>query len=457
MTLFDFAQFTLNTSAYLYLIACIAYIISISKTDPARVVVWSRRAAWIVVVGFVLHTAGLGARWVIGGISRPPWTNLYESLIAFAWGVVLIQMYALRKWKLPQLGVIATPLVFILMGMAVMTPNKEIEPLIPALQSHWLKIHVMFGIVAYAGFTVAACLSYLYLMRRGVSLSKIGTGLCLMMAMNMGIAGGQEAFYTGKFYMAKTAQRQLPSGKIVTSKDTYREYEGGPVITRMEQVPYAHVPYWIAFLSFLFGSVFMWFKRAPIKREPTTEEISAEEANAQGNDLLPASKAIFFTGMVGLGALFVNLAWAKNLSPTLNLGSNPYLVVLLVMSFFFGLVFLIVQTRYLTFLRSLPSAGRVDELSYKNILFAFPFQTLLLVTGAIWAYSAWGRSWGWDPKETWALITWLAYLVYLHGRLLLRWKGPLLSVISIVSFAIMVFAFLGVNLVLSGLHSYGAA
>jgi cytochrome c-type biogenesis protein CcsB len=132
-------------------------------------------------------------------------------------------------------------------------------------------------------------------------------------------------------------------------------------------------------------------------------------------------------------------------------------MILLLMSFFLAIVFFIIQYRYSSFLKSLPSAGRIDELSYKNILFGFPFQSLLLVTGAIWAYSAWGRSWGWDPKETWALITWFAYLIYLHGRLLFRWSGSLLSIISIVGFVIMIFAFLGVNLVLSGLHSYGSA
>jgi ABC-type transport system involved in cytochrome c biogenesis permease subunit len=79
------------------------------------------------------------------------------------------------------------------------------------------------------------------------------------------------------------------------------------------------------------------------------------------------------------------------------------------------------------------------------------------VTGAIWAYASWGRSWGWDPKETWALITWFAYLIYLHGKLLLNWRPNLLSLVSLLGFVILVFAFLGVNLVLSGLHSYGSA
>jgi len=454
--LFDSTLFTLNTSAYLYLLSCFLYIIIISRADTLKIDKWAKRASWVVLVGFVLHSLGLLGRWWIGGISRPPWTNLYESLIAFAWGVVLIQIYVQRKWKLPLLGVFATPLVFILMGMSVMTPNKEIEPLIPALQSHWLKIHVLFGLVSYAGFTVAACLSFLYLMRRGVTLSRVGTGLALIMVLNLSMAGGYEVFQTGDFVMAKTTTKTLPSGKKVETKDTYREYEGGPVVTRMEKVPYAHIPFWWAFVSFLLSSVVFWRGRRK-NGEESKESLSAEDATRLGHDLSPLMKGVFASGLVAFIALLGNVFWAKHLSPTLSLASNPYLVILLIMSFFLALVFYIIQARYGTFLKALPSASRIDEFSYKNILFAFPFQTLLLVTGAIWAYGAWGRSWGWDPKETWALITWFAYLIYLHGRLLMKWSGTLLSVVSIIGFVIMVFAFLGVNLVLSGLHSYGAA
>jgi cytochrome c-type biogenesis protein CcsB len=129
----------------------------------------------------------------------------------------------------------------------------------------------------------------------------------------------------------------------------------------------------------------------------------------------------------------------------------------MIMTVFMGLMYWVMAKKYNAFVAALPSQQRLEELEYKNILFSFPFQTLLLITGAIWAYYAWGRSWGWDPKETWALITWFAFLIYLHGKLLLNWKSNILSVLAIVGFVIMVFAFLGVNLVLSGLHSYGAA
>lgn len=458
----DLLQWTimaLNTAAFIYLGSCFAYIISISRSNSDSIKVWASRAAWLVYAGFVLHTLGLAGRWVIGGVDRPPWTNLYESLVFFAWGVALIQVYASTKWKLPVIGVIASPLIFILMGMSVVTPNKTVEPLMPSLQSHWIKIHVIFGMLSYAGFTIAGCLAFLHLLRRGVSLSKIGAGICLVMLLNLSIAGGKDVFRTGHFFMARTAVRVLPNGDQIETKDTYQEYEGGPMLTRVEQVPYAHISFWATWALFLAATVvFLKGRRTRSNNDADEdEELSAEAAVDKSADLHPKVRLVYGAAMISFAVFLANIAWAKHLSPTLSISSNPYLMTLLVMSFFLGLVYLVIDRRHLPFLKSLPSAGRLDELSYKNILFAFPFQALLLVTGAIWAYSAWGRSWGWDPKETWAFITWVAYLIYLHGRLLMRWKSVTLSVVSIIGFLILVFAFLGVNLVLSGLHSYGAA
>ena len=192
-------------------------------------------------------------------------------------------------------------------------------------------------------------------------------------------------------------------------------------------------------------------------KSPASEDPSAEEALKFGRDLDKTSLSLLGLGTLALGGLVAAIVVALKTNPEITMQSNPYLTMLLITTLFFIGSFWVIYFSYSSFLKSLPSALRLDELGYKNILFGFPFQTLLLITGAIWAFYAWGRSWGWDPKETWALITWLAYLMYLHGKLLIRWKPIFLSVVAILSFMILVFAFLGVNLVLSGLHSYGAA
>ncbi|MCX7913171.1 MAG: c-type cytochrome biogenesis protein CcsB [Thermodesulfovibrionales bacterium] len=98
----------------------------------------------------------------------------------------------------------------------------------------------------------------------------------------------------------------------------------------------------------------------------------------------------------------------------------------------------------------------VDELTYKNIAIGFPVFTLGgLIFGAIWADQAWGRYWSWDPKETWSLITWFVYAFYLHARLLRGWRGKKIAIVAVIGFFSTIFTYLGVNLLLSGLHAYG--
>ncbi|AUZ06011.2 MULTISPECIES: c-type cytochrome biogenesis protein CcsB [Vitreoscilla] len=104
----------------------------------------------------------------------------------------------------------------------------------------------------------------------------------------------------------------------------------------------------------------------------------------------------------------------------------------------------------------LPDANVIDEIMYRAIAVGFLFFTIATVLGALWAAEAWGRYWSWDPKETWALIVWLNYAVWLHLRLVSGWRGRLLAWWAIVGFFITAFAFLGVNMLLSGLHSYGS-
>ena len=102
----------------------------------------------------------------------------------------------------------------------------------------------------------------------------------------------------------------------------------------------------------------------------------------------------------------------------------------------------------------LPSTDLLDEFSYRMISIGFPLLSLGIITGAAWANSAWGSYWTWDPKETWSLIVWLIYAAYLHARISRGWKGKRAAWLSIVGFSATIFCYLGVNLLLSGLHSY---
>ena len=103
---------------------------------------------------------------------------------------------------------------------------------------------------------------------------------------------------------------------------------------------------------------------------------------------------------------------------------------------------------------SLPDASRLDTLSYRILAFAFPLWTFAVISGAIWAENAWGRYWGWDPKETWAFITWVIYAGYLHARSTAGWRGRRAAYISLIGFVSFLINYFGVNIFVNSLHSY---
>jgi cytochrome c-type biogenesis protein CcsB len=102
----------------------------------------------------------------------------------------------------------------------------------------------------------------------------------------------------------------------------------------------------------------------------------------------------------------------------------------------------------------LPSAEVLDRIAYRTIAFAFPIWTFAVIAGAIWAEQAWGRYWGWDPKETWSFITWVVFAGYLHARATSGWKGRRAAAIALVGFASLLVTYYAVNLWIVGLHSY---
>lgn len=106
-------------------------------------------------------------------------------------------------------------------------------------------------------------------------------------------------------------------------------------------------------------------------------------------------------------------------------------------------------------LKKFPKENIIDELTYQMIMLGFLFLSIGIITGAVWANSAWGRYWGWDPKETWSLITWFIYATVLHAKMMRGWHGKKIAYLSIVGFAAVLFTYFGVNW-LPGLHSYGA-
>lgn len=104
--------------------------------------------------------------------------------------------------------------------------------------------------------------------------------------------------------------------------------------------------------------------------------------------------------------------------------------------------------------KSFPSLETLDRINYRCMSYGFPFLTAAIITGSIWAETAWGRPWNWDPKETWSLITWIVYAILIHNRFVIGWRGRKTAYLMILGFVSVVVTFLGVNLIIGGLHSY---
>jgi cytochrome c-type biogenesis protein CcsB len=112
--------------------------------------------------------------------------------------------------------------------------------------------------------------------------------------------------------------------------------------------------------------------------------------------------------------------------------------------------------RFTGIYRLLPSLDTLDRVNYTCLSFGFPLMTLGIISGAVWANTVWGTYWSWDPKETWALITWFVYAALLHGRMTVGWRGRKAAIFSIIGFLLLLFSYLGVNLLVNGQHTFKA-
>ena len=272
--LLSIATFVFGLAAFFYMAALIFKKPRLAL--PAR---------WTIVAAVAVTTVGILLRWVESyqmGIGHAPLSNLYESLVFFAWTAGIIYLFVEFKYKNALVGAFVTPIAFLAMAYASMSPNisDKIQPLVPALKSNWLIAHVATCFFGYAAFAIAFGLSIMYLIKM---------------------------------------------------------------------------------------------------RHPDREE-----------------------GIVA----------------------------------------------------HIPPLDVLDELTHRMVLFGFLFLTAGIITGSVWANSAWGSYWSWDPKETWSLITWFVYATLLHARLMRGWQGRQIAYLSILGFAAVLFTYFGVNL-LPGLHSYG--
>jgi cytochrome c-type biogenesis protein CcsB len=176
-----------------------------------------------------------------------------------------------------------------------------------------------------------------------------------------------------------------------------------------------------------------------------------------------ANKAVFVSillQIVVLAAFVLRVRDASYPSPDqdglfpTSLAASPFLLGGMVTGIFGSLLYLMLLWRRGDLENMLPSADTLDQVTYKTICIAFPLLTGMIAAGAYWANRTWGSYWSWDPKETWAAITWPVYAGYLHMRITRGWRGRRAAYFAILGFAVVVFTFLGVTYLLPGLHAY---
>ena len=283
-----------------------------------------------MAVGNLTIAALLGARWIEGGYF--PMSNLYESLFALAWGITAMHLVAERMSRSTLVGAVTAPIAMAISAFATLSLPDTMqgsEPLVPALKSNWLMMHVSVMLLSYAALLVGALLAIAFLLiTRGQAVELKGSSV------------GTGGFRNVKLHRADQAATQREATSVV--------------------------------------------------------------------------------GMSAGGAAVLEKAATVKLSP-----------------------------------QRLTLADTLDNISYRMIGLGFPLLTIGIIAGAVWANEAWGSYWSWDPKETWALITWLVFAAYLHARITKGWQGRRPAILAATGFVVVWVCYLGVNILGKGLHSYG--
>ena len=361
-------------------------------------------------------------RWI--GENYFPLSNLYESLIFLSWGISTIHLFIEFQTKSRLIGCIVSPILFFIAGFSSLTLPTDMQkalPLVPSLQSNWLMMHVTMMMISYATLIVGSLLSLLYLAFLAFDRKMDTEGVKTAAEMDL----PQNGFSDIKPNLADISHVMGYVGKNSfetlenSNKETYLRpkhlTENGlsetTTTTKVSQNP---------ILSETFVSQenllkeknmsIEGFSHTPIGSSSKNTDKSAVQTTITGETSMKPQNGL------------------QNGSPTKSSLQSSSKMALL-------------QT--------------IDLWSYRIIGLGFPFLTIGIISGAVWANEAWGSYWSWDPKETWALITWLVFAIYLHARLIKGWQGKQAATLGSCGFFVIWICYLGVNFLGKGLHSYG--
>lgn len=391
-------------------------------------------ASVVTILGFIANTLAAGHRWYVAG--RPPFSNLYEMLLSFVWTVALLTIIAERFYKVKIIGSVTMPLNVVSVILMQLMPS-EVRPLVPALQSTWLHIHVSLAMLSYAACAVSFALSMMFLIQDKM---KTETFQVLTAAGMAGIWGSlMIRFNSGGLNV---------TAWDVASRQEIKIDSTHPVFVTIPDLG------WIFALVFLSTLVpLALYAIARSKKDETFDTY--------------ANRGMFVTILLQLVGLIVFVMRVKNgiyasANPDVQdalpsaLPANPFILAGIIGAIFAGLLYLLLLWRRPGLEDMLPAGDNLDRLTYKTVAIALPLLTAMIATGAYWANQTWGSYWSWDPKETWAAITWLVYAIYLHMRVTRGMRGRVAAYFAIAGFVVVIFTFFGVTYLLPSIHGYAS-
>ena len=402
-----------------------------------------------------------------------PFSNLYDMSLTFAFGAGVTTLLVMRRKDLRIVAGFALPLAAVILVLARFIGN-EIVDLPPVLNSYWRPIHVGVASLSYGIGLVCFAVAVLYLLKDGLKVEKMAiwagifalavfTTISKFSVFSPGTFGtyGASTFigdarspialrtdlpYVGWFIVASAV---LLVGAIATflahiSKNDDRSSRigfgllGASLLTQIGGV--AMLVYQVKAIK----SVISYIDPQQYERFAVWMLQQQDVPAAQIATIPKAQLVQMSAGWVTENADKLRL----------SLNANPVELSALITAFigvFFVFLFSIKTDRIR---EALPSAETLDGLMYKLGGITFAGLALLLITGAVWANESWGRYWGWDAKETGALVAWFTYAGFLHSRIAYGWRGRSSAYFALVAFLFVVFTYLGVSYLLPGLHSY---
>ncbi|QWC24980.1 c-type cytochrome biogenesis protein CcsB [Bacillus haikouensis] len=360
------------------------------NTEETNQSKWGLIGIVITIIGFASQLGFFFLRWAVAG--HAPVSNLFEYTTFFGMTLVGAFIIIYFIYKKTILGVVALPIALLIIAYASMFP-KDISPLIPALQSDWLKIHVTTVAAGEAILSISFVAGLLYLLksvdhtkknRQSFWLEAVMYGIIVVFGFIVASTGFTLSNYEATFNYVNQQDQEA------VSKFTLPAIVGpheGELVTKGAMEPLAEMP----------GVI-----------------------NAKKLNTVIWS---FLTGTIIY--LILRLIFRKKIAAKLQPAVRNI------------------------------NLDLMDEIGYRSVLIGFPVFTLGgLIFAMIWAQIAWTRFWGWDPKEVWALITFLFYAAFMHLRLSKGWHGEKSAWLAVVGFAIIMFNLVAVNLIIAGLHSY---